>query len=60
MAFRLPNGSDLSFEQTDIINLPITKNWVIKGDPGTGKTVMAIYRAAQVARAYSRDITSNV
>lgn len=55
MAFRLPNGSDLSFEQTDIINLPITKNWVIKGDPGTGKTVMAIYRAAQVARAYPND-----
>ena len=48
MGFRLPNGSELSAEQLDIINLPTTKNWVIKGAPGTGKTVMAVYRAAQV------------
>lgn len=50
MGFKLPNGSDLSEEQLDIINLPITKDWVIKGAPGTGKTVMAIYRAGQASQ----------
>lgn len=30
MGFKLPNGSDLSEEQLDIINLPTTKDWVIK------------------------------
>lgn len=50
MGFKLPNGSDLSKEQLDIINLPTSKDWVIKGAPGTGKTVMAIYRAGQLAR----------
>lgn len=50
MGFRLPNGSDLSEEQLDIINLPTTKDWLIKGAPGTGKTVMAIYRAGQASQ----------
>ena len=50
MGFRLPNGSDLSEEQLDIINLPTNKDWVIKGAPGTGKTVMAIYRAGQAGQ----------
>lgn len=49
MGFKLPNGGDLSEEQIDIINLPVTKDWVIKGAPGTGKTVMAIYRAGQAS-----------
>ena len=51
MGFKLPNGGDLSEEQLDIINLPTTKDWVIKGAPGTGKTVMAIYRAGQASQA---------
>ena len=50
MGFKLPNGSDLSEEQLDIINLPTTKDWVIKVAPGTGKTVMAIYRAGQASQ----------
>ena len=50
MGFKLPNGSDLSEEQLDIINLPVTRDWVIKGAPGTGKTVMAIYRAGQASQ----------
>jgi DNA helicase IV len=41
----------LSEEQLDIINLPTTKDWVIQGAPGTGKTVMAIYRAGQASQA---------
>ena len=51
MGFKLPNGSDLSEEQLDIINLQPTKDWVIKGAPGTGKTVMAIYRAGMASQA---------
>ena len=54
MGFRLPNGEDLSVEQLDIINLPTTQNWVIEGAPGTGKTVMSIYRAEQ-ARSVSKN-----
>ncbi len=50
MGFKLPNGADLSEEQLDIINLPTKKDWVIKGAPGTGKTVMAIYRARQASK----------
>jgi len=50
MGFNLPNGADISEEQLDIINLPTTKDWVIKGAPGTGKTVMAIYRAGQASQ----------
>ena len=50
MGFKLPNGSDLSAEQLSIINLPTSKDYVITGAPGTGKTVMAIYRAGQMAR----------
>ena len=53
MGFKLPNGGDLSEEQLDIINLPITRDWVIKGAPGTGKTVMAIYRAGQASQIFS-------
>ena len=50
MGFKLPNGNDLSAEQLDILNLPTKNSYVLKGAPGTGKTVMAIYRAAQIAR----------
>lgn len=50
MAFKLPNQADLTIEQTEIINLPTNKNFVIQGGPGTGKTVMAIYRAGQMPR----------
>ena len=49
MGFRLPYKSELSIEQNEIVNLKPTINWVIQGAPGTGKTVMAIYRAAHVS-----------
>lgn len=48
MAFNLPNYSSLNPQQVDIINLPTSRNFMIKGSPGTGKTVVAIYRAAQM------------
>ncbi len=48
MAFKLPNYSSLNPQQVDMINLPTSRNFMIKGSPGTGKTVVAIYRAAQM------------
>lgn len=48
MAFELPNYSSLNPQQIDMINLPINQNFMIKGSPGTGKTVVALYRAAQM------------
>ena len=50
MSFKLPNGNDLTKEQLDIINLPTNQDWVIEGAPGTGKTVMAVYRAGQMPK----------
>ncbi len=48
MSFKLPGKTQLSKEQLDIINLTTNSSWVIEGGPGTGKTVMAFYRATQV------------
>jgi DNA helicase IV len=48
MAFELPDYSSLNPQQVDMINLPTSRNFMIKGSPGTGKTVVAIYRAAQM------------
>ena len=48
MAFELPDYSRLNPQQKDMINLPTSRNFMIKGSPGTGKTVVAIYRAAQM------------
>ena len=50
MSFKMPALGALVDEQLDIINLPTNRDWVIKGGPGTGKTVMAIVRAKQVSR----------
>ena len=51
VSFVLPGRNKLSKEQLDIINLPVKSSWVIEGGPGTGKTVMAFYRAAQIETA---------
>ena len=48
MAFELPDYSELNPQQVDTINLPTNRNFVIQGSPGTGKTVVALYRAAQM------------
>ena len=56
MGFKMPNSGDFSEEQLDIINLPPKKDWVIKGAPGTGKTVMAIYRAGQVSQNTNKPV----
>lgn len=41
----LPNFDALSTEQEDILDIPLGESAVVIGPPGTGKTVMAIYRA---------------
>ena len=48
MGLTLPVWQDLSKdEQIPIINLPMTANYVVVGGPGTGKTIMALHRAAK-------------
>lgn len=44
------NKEQLTAEQAQIINLKPNSNYVIQGGPGTGKTVIALYRAAQVCK----------
>ena len=38
MAFKLPRYSELTEEQRVIVNLPLDKNHLVTGAPGTGKT----------------------
>jgi DNA helicase IV len=42
---KLPAFEDLSKEQDLIYNLDLEGNYIISGPPGTGKSVMALYRA---------------
>ena len=42
---KLPSYQDLSKEQDKINNLPLDKNHIVMGPPGTGKTVTALYRS---------------
>ncbi len=42
---RLPAFEDLSKEQDLIYNLDLDGNYLVSGPPGTGKSVMALYRA---------------
>jgi superfamily I DNA/RNA helicase len=41
----LPTYQELSKEQLEIYNLPLDGDYLVSGPPGTGKTVMALYRA---------------
>ena len=47
---RLPSYQELSKEQDKINNLPLDQSYLVTGPPGTGKTVMALYRAAMLTK----------
>jgi superfamily I DNA/RNA helicase len=47
----LPGFDALSGEHDDILTLPLDASCLITGPPGSGKTVMAIYRAAMLQRS---------
>jgi DNA helicase IV len=48
---KLPTYQELSKEQDTINNLPLSGTHLVVGPPGTGKTVIAIYRAEMCKRA---------
>ncbi len=45
MIFKLPNYSDLTNQQREVVNYNPESNLVIQGYPGTGKSVLAIFKA---------------
>lgn len=65
---RLPAYDDLSKEQDAVTTLPLEGRYLIAGAPGTGKTVVALYRASLMIRrqkaptmlTYSRLLTEYV
>lgn len=50
MGLTLPEYQDLSDEQRSVMNLELDRNHVVRGAPGTGKSVLALYRAQAALR----------
>lgn len=46
---KLPSFQELSKEQDGVYTMPLEGNFLVTGPPGTGKTVMALYRAQALA-----------
>ena len=55
MSLELPTYEDLSKEQDAVLNLPLDKSHLVTGPPGSGKTVMAIYRAKALKNRFGED-----
>lgn len=51
MAFQLPKYTELTNDQKIIAGLEFDKNIMVSAAPGTGKTVIAIYRANELSEA---------
>lgn len=47
----LPDFNALSDEHDDILALPLDASYLVTGPPGTGKTIMAMYRANMLQRS---------
>jgi len=48
-----PRWEELSDdEQKPIYNLPLDRTYIVTGGPGTGKTILAIHRAARLRKRY--------
>lgn len=45
MMFELPSYNDLSVDEDGVLALPVDESAIVVGGPGTGKTLMALYRA---------------
>lgn len=50
--WRLPTYQDLTPDQKIVIDLPLDVPHLVTGPPGSGKTVMAVYRAQALSRAH--------
>lgn len=51
MSYQLPAYTNLTDEQRIVVNLPMDKNHLVTGGPGTGKSIVAIYMAKKAADA---------
>ncbi len=51
---KLPVYEDLSKEQDKVYTIPLDESFVVTGPPGTGKTVMALYRADMLKKRKTR------
>jgi len=56
VAFELPRLVDLTDDQLTILNASYDKNMIVSGAPGTGKSVLAIYRAADLSKHNKRTL----
>lgn len=58
MTIRMPTFTDLSSEQRKILrDLPIKGTSLVVGPPGTGKTVIAMFRALQISKIPGNAVT---